>query len=89
MVLSYREQTGKSPAELSIGRKVAETLADELWEEQQAFRFIGPQFTREEALDALLAGEMNFMGIPIAVDTLFPTPSQAEAIEGYRQVGPC
>lgn len=40
-------------------------------------------------MDALLAGEMMFMGIPIAVETIFPTPEQAKAIEGYQQVGPC
>jgi hypothetical protein len=89
MIRSYQVNTGRYPAELSIGQQVAEYLAEELWAEQQAFRFTGPQFTRKEALDAILAGEMCFMNIPISVETVFPSPAQAEAIEGYRQVGPC
>lgn len=89
MIRAYQVQTGHSPGEISIGRDAAEALADELWAEQSSFRFTGPRFTRKEAMDGLLAGEMRFMGVPIAVETIFPTPDQSASIEGYRQVGPC
>ena len=89
MVIRYQEMFGREPGEISIGLDVAEALADELWDEQMAFRFSVPNFTRQQAMDFLLAGEMRFMGLPIAVETVFPTPEQAKALEGYKTVGPC
>jgi len=80
--------TGRRPQSIRIGRHVAEALADELWREQSAL-FTGPRFSRQYAMDSLLAGEMRFMGIPLTVDDTFPSQTQADAIEGYRQVGPC
>ena len=86
MAASYKEQTGRKPGVIRVGKTVACELAMDL----SMSPLPGGWHTPDEMFDRLSSGEVKLFGLQVEVcDSSFPTAAQIDAIEGYRQVGPC
>jgi hypothetical protein len=86
----HRKESGLHPKTVLIGHGVAEALAGELAGKQsERLAHVYPMKTKAEFLDLILSGEAYFMGALIVVESGLMPDSQADAIDGYRQVGPC
>jgi hypothetical protein len=86
MAASHKDKTGRKPGVIRVGKTVACELAMEL--------SISPMtdgwHTSQEMFDRLSSGKAKLFGLQVEVcDSVFPTAAQIDAIDGYRQVGPC
>jgi hypothetical protein len=90
MAGSHRAIHGREPMRLKLGHDAANQVAAEMSEMGDFFTEDGRPATKESLLRQMGKGEVRLYGMTIELcDSVFPSPEQADAIEGYRHVGPC